>query len=212
MIDSGSVRDPQKWMLAVDNAAAGSPLEIRFVDVGGVLNYAIYDPVGGTTSLQPYSSGQAMALKTANGVDFGAQVVLTGTPVAGDTFTVSASSNQSLFQTLQNILGVLRSPIGDSTYTATEYSIDLGTELTNIDQAINNISRVQSAVGTRMQEIESQGSVLSDLDIQYQAKLSDLQDLDYAEAISDFIKQQTNLEAAQKSFAQISGMSLFDYL
>ena len=33
--------------------------------------------------------------------------------------------------------------------------------------------------------------------------------LDYYKAISDFIKQQINLEAAQKSFAQISGLSLF---
>jgi len=42
--------------------------------------------------------------------------------------------------------------------------------------------------------------------------LSDLQDLDYAKAISDFTRQQLGLEAAQKSFVTISGLSLFNYL
>ena len=63
-----------------------------------------------------------------------------------------------------------------------------------------------------MQEIDYLGSAASDMDVQYQSSLSELQDLDYVEAISDFIKQKTNLEAAQKSFAQVSGMSLFKYL
>ena len=84
--------------------------------------------------------------------------------------------------------------------------------MTNLDQAFDNITRVQATIGTRLQEIDSLGNAASDLDIQYQSTLSDLQDLDYTKAISDFIKQQTNLEAAQKSFAQISGMSLFNYL
>ena len=47
---------------------------------------------------------------------------------------------------------------------------------------------------------------------QYQQTLSDLQDLDYAQAISDFTRQQVALEAAQKSFVAISGLSLFKYI
>ena len=52
----------------------------------------------------------------------------------------------------------------------------------------------------------------ADLDVQYNATLSDLQDLDYAKAISDFTLQKTYLEAAQSSFAKIAGLSLFNYL
>ena len=71
---------------------------------------------------------------------------------------------------------------------------------------------MQATVGTRLRELESLGETASDLNLQYQTTLSDLQDLDYAEAISNFAMQQTYLEAAQKSFAQISGLSLFNYL
>lgn len=211
-IDAGSVRDPQKWVQAVNNAASGQPIEIRFASVGGVMSYGIYDPVGGLTVMKPYSAGQAIPLVTANGVDFGSQVIVQGQPTAGDTFEMSASTNQSVFQTVQNVIGILRNPIGSSTYTKTQFSNELGAQLTNIDQSLNNISRVQSTVGTRMQEIESLGSLASDLDIQYQSTLSDLQDIDYAKAISDFMKQQMNLEAAQSSFAKITGLSLFNYL
>lgn len=212
-IDAGSVLDPQKWSQAVNNAAAGQPVEIRFASVGGVMSYGIYDPIGGlTTPMKPYSAGQAIPLVTAGGVDFGSQVIVQGQPVAGDSFEINPSTEQSLFQTVQNMIGILRSPIGASTYTKTEFSNELGAQLTNIDQALNNISRVQSTVGTRMQEIESLRDLSSDLDIQYQSTLSDLQDIDYAKAISDFIKQQMSLEAAQSSFAKITGLSLFKYL
>ena len=211
-IDAGSVLDPQKWAQAVNNAAAGQPVEIRFASVGGVMSYGIYDPVGGLSAMRPYTAGQAIPLVTAGGVDLGSQVIIQGQPAAGDSFEINPSTEQSLFQTVQNMIGILRSPVGASTYTKTQFSNELSFQLTNIDQALNNISRVQSTVGTRMQEIESLRDLSSDLDIQYQSTLSDLQDIDYAKAISDFIKQLMNLEAAQSSFAKITGLSLFNYL
>lgn len=211
-IDAGSVLDPQKWSQAVNNAAAGQPVEIRFASVGGVMSYGIYDPVGGLSAMKQYTAGQVIPLVTAGGVDFGSQVVVQGRPAAGDSFEINPSTNQSVFQTVQNLIGILRNPISASTYTNTQFSNELGAELSNIDQSLDNISRVQSIVGTRMQEIESLGNLSSDLDIQYQSTLSDLQDIDYAKAISDFMKQQMNLEAAQSSFAKITGLSLFNYL
>jgi flagellar hook-associated protein 3 FlgL len=37
-------------------------------------------------------------------------VTITGTPAAGDTFTVAPSSNQSLFRTLGDLINALESP------------------------------------------------------------------------------------------------------
>ena len=42
--------------------------------------------------------------------------------------------------------------------------------------------------------------------------MSDLVDVDFAKAISDFQNNQTALSAAMKTYSQISKMSLFDYL
>jgi len=45
-----------------------------------------------------------------------------------------------------------------------------------------------------------------------QSMTSDLQDLDYAQAITKMNQQLTGLQAAQASYARISQLSLFDYL
>jgi len=63
-----------------------------------------------------------------------------------------------------------------------------------------------------MGEVASIASVTEDLDLQYQQTLSQLEDLDYAKAISDLTRKQTDLEAAQKSFLRSSQLSLFNYL
>jgi flagellar hook-associated protein 3 FlgL len=71
---------------------------------------------------------------------------------------------------------------------------------------------VQASVGARLQALDGLSSNSAAVDILHQQSLSALQDLDYAQALSDFTRQQLSLEAAQKSFVTISGLSLFSYL
>ena len=61
-------------------------------------------------------------------------------------------------------------------------------------------------------ELDSAGGANEDRGLQYAQSLSQLQDLDYSRALSDFSRQQLALDAAQKSFVKISGLSLFNYL
>ena len=217
-VDQGSVLDSVQW------SAAGNPgkFMVRFsITATGTTEYQLYDnttptaPVALLATPASFTPGQAIVLKKTTvvpAVDYGASMTISGQPKDGDSFTVAPSTRQGVFKTMQNLIGILRSPVGASSYTTTQFTNDLGAELANIDQALANVSRVQSDVGTKLQEIDSLGSASTDVDIQYKSSLSDLQDLDYAKAISDFVEQQTNLEAAQKSFAQISGLSLFKYL
>jgi flagellar hook-associated protein 3 FlgL len=88
----------------------------------------------------------------------------------------------------------------------------LATNLIEIDNAMENILRVRASVGSRLNEIDSLTNSGEDLQIQYKSSLSELQDLDYAEAISQLSKTQIQLEAAQISFKQISQLSLFSIL
>ena len=224
--DSGSVRDLQKWQQAVNSYgwsnASNPSIQVRFSVAAGATTYQLYDvsvpasPVA-MSAATAYTPGQAIPLASTNppaatATNFGSQFVVQGAPADGDTFSVAPSANQSLFQTMQSLIGILKSPVGSSSYTNSEYSNALGQQLANLDQAMDSVSRVQATVGTRMLELDSLGEAASDLNLQYQTTLSGLQDLDYAKAISDFTMQQTYLEAAQKSFAQISGLSLFNYL
>ena len=67
-------------------------------------------------------------------------------------------------------------------------------------------------MGTRAQELDRLNENGDDLNIQYKQQLADLQDVDYAKAISALAQQQTYMQAAQQAFLKVQGLSLFDYL
>jgi flagellar hook-associated protein 3 FlgL len=219
IVEAGSVLDHQKWQSALNsfpwNGPSNRELQVRFSAPGFYRLFDMSTP-GGPTDVSgadiPFASGQVIPLVTTlPAADFGAQVVINGAPAAGDTFTITPSTNKSVFQTMQDLIDLLHAPIG-SPAARTAFSGQLGGHLTNLDQAMANVSRVHASVGARMQELEALSSNAAAVDIQYQQTLSELQDLDYVKAISDFTRQQVSLEAAQKSFVQISGLSLFNYI
>ena len=77
---------------------------------------------------------------------------------------------------------------------------------------MDNVLTIRVSVGTRLQEIDSLNTVGEDRRLQYSQILSELQDLDYTEAVTKMQKQMLALEASQASFAQISRLSLFEYI
>ena len=81
----------------------------------------------------------------------------------------------------------------------------------DIDQALGNILEVRTRVGSRLAAIEDQADANSAFALSMQTALADLEDLDYAEAISRLGAQSTTLEAAQKSYVLTQQLSLFNY-
>jgi flagellar hook-associated protein 3 FlgL len=71
---------------------------------------------------------------------------------------------------------------------------------------------VRAEVGSRMKELDYLSTAGDDLDIQYTSALSSLQDLDTVKAMSLFTQQKITLDASQKSFTTLSGLSLFNYI
>ncbi len=117
-------------------------------------------------------------------------------------------TNASVFDSLKNMIDTLETPIASNPTFQADYTEALG----QLQAFLDTAGRVRSSVGARMSELDSLGDASSNLTLQYDETLSNLQDLDYAKAMTDFTKQQLQLEAAQKSFVQISGLSLFNYL
>lgn len=139
---------------------------------------------------------------------------ISGTPVAGDTFTLGPSTNQDLFATLDRLIATLEAPTLKPTPDATRAAQrnELVAISSNLERALDNVLRVETDIGARRLELESLTNVGEDVELQYKADLSRLQDLDYAKAISDMSKQQMILEASQLSFKQTSQLSLFSLL
>ncbi|NYE61370.1 flagellar hook-associated protein 3 FlgL [Duganella sp. 1224] len=153
---------------------------------------------------QAYVSGQNI---TFDGVQFDIQ----GDPADGDSFTVEPSTKQSVFTTVQSFIDQLRQPGSGPAGQASLNNL-LNQLQVNIDNAAENVSSVNSAVGARLKELDYLDSSGDDAGLQYATTLSNLQDLDYTAAISLFTQQQTTLTAAQKSFTTMSGLSLFNYI
>jgi flagellar hook-associated protein 3 FlgL len=114
----------------------------------------------------------------------------------------------SVFDAIKNMIDTLEMPIATNPTFQTDFNKSLG----DMQAILDNTVRIRSSVGSRLAELDSLGATSSSLTLQFEETLSNLQDLDYAKALTDFTKQQTNLEAAQKSFAQISSLSLFKIL
>jgi len=171
------------------------------VDALGATTYSV------TNNLAPFDSpltnisyvpGQAITFA-------GMQFNIDGVPANGDTFTVNPSSNESIFKTMADMIANLNGP-------TTGFSGRLGYSINQVDRAMDSLLTSQSSVGVRLTELDALQVSGDDLGMQYKQSLSAVQDVDYNKALSDLSQQQVYLQAAQKSFAKVSGMSLFDFI
>ena len=97
-------------------------------------------------------------------------------------------------------------------YKRQAFSSGLSTAIGNLQGSVDNVLNVRTAIGTKLNELDTLDTAGTDRDLQYSQSLSDLQDLDYTAALSDLAKQQTIMEAAKKSFVSITSLSLFDFM
>jgi flagellar hook-associated protein 3 FlgL len=193
---------------SVTDAAAltGHDYSIAFSVVNGVTRYDVVDVTSGATVIgnAAYLSGAPIAFD-------GLQLAIEGDPVAGDTFSVRPSSNVSLFATLDALRGALQAA-GNGPVKNTELTNALNTAHLNLQNSLDRVLGVTASVGTRLRETEAISTANEDLDLNYEVRLSQLRDLDYARAISDLAFQQMHLEAAQKSVLRVTALSLFNFL
>lgn len=211
-VTAASAANAGSGIISSGTVAAGLVLpvhnyDVAFSSVAGALTYTVTDntDLSVTPVSAPYVSGQAITFAG------GGQFDVSGTPAVGDKFTVQPSTNQSIFKTLDDLITLLGMPANNASSSA---ALTAGLSAANlgIDKSLDNVLTTRASVGSRLNEIDSLDSVGDDRGLQYKTTLSALQDLDYTKAISESMQQQTVLEAAQKTFAQTAGLSLFKYL
>jgi flagellar hook-associated protein 3 FlgL len=125
---------------------------------------------------------------------------------SGDS--VFKAGGNDIFSTYSDLAAVLDNPAS----TDADVSNAVATALASMDSAISTVANTRSAVGTKLNELDALNDSGDSRELQYAQALSELQDLDYAQALSDLSQQQIILEAAQKSFVQTTGLSLFKYI
>ena len=200
----GKVRAPLKAAVAEYEARAARYWKLEVVEVGAGPSYQVFD-----TTTDPSRASPIAPTVTTSGSDttlaFGSvSLSLSGTPASGDEFSVSKVA------TTFDVLGNFVSALNSGNPAATRFGGNQA--IAGMDAAQESISRVRSGVGSRMVEVETQQNINSSMDLQYEETLSRLQDVDYAEAVSNLTEQKLYLEAAQQSFLKVSNLSLFNYL
>ncbi|KAA0019190.1 flagellar hook-associated protein 3 [Salinicola corii] len=184
----------------------GDDYAISFAANGdGTFDYTISGPDGDTTGNY---DGTSATLEFG-----GVRLTLEGTPEDGDALEVGTAKNMNpdVFATLENMLSALENPL-DSDADKAAFANTLSTSSRETDNALDNVLTVRASVGARLNELDTLDTVGSDRKISYTQTQSDLIDLDYTTAISDYVLRQVGLQAAQKAFVDLQGTSLFEMM
>lgn len=180
---------------------------ITFNDPSGVApaqaNYTVTQKSDGKVlaSDQLFVAGQPV---TVQGVSF----EITGEPVDGDDFFIESSTSQGLLTTVGRLVEGLKN-IPDDNPAALKDLLD--TTLLNLDNAETSVLETRSSLGGRLNTLDSTKSLLEQIGVTSTKIISDLRDLDLAEAASQLAFESTVLEAAQASYVQVSRLSLFNF-
>lgn len=195
VVDAGSVTDAASWV--------PDRYTITFTDAS---DWQVTNSQGAVVANGTYDSS------TGGNVTFdGVEVGISGAPAAGDTFTISPSGQQSVFDTLDQLVSTLSSA-GSSSPARAQLSSALGGSLQQIDQALNQISSVTTSVGSRISLVSSINNTLTSDTTAVTTQISNLDSLNYAAASSQYSQEYLALQAAEQSYAQLSQLSLFKYL
>jgi flagellar hook-associated protein 3 FlgL len=198
---------------AASNQLTGNNYEVNFDATG--LNFTVTNKTTGSVVVPStvYSSPQTI---TFDGIDLSLSTpatvppALPQPPAPGDHFSIQPGS-QNIFETLTDIINVLRTPANSA-----QAKVDLTAALTqannNVDKGLGNVLTARTQLGTSLKEIDSLNDAGLGTGIIFKQELADLTGLDYAKAITELNQQNTTLQAAQQSFAKISGLSLFNYI
>ena len=177
-------------------------------------NYTITERSSGRVIVadQPFSPGEEI---TVNGVSF----TITGTPVSGtvtpatsgDRLFIDSSKKQDVLTTLARFSNMMES------YDGSQASRDLLEE--NVATTLNNIKNTQTSVlnaiselGARFNTLESTKELHLDSTIIMNDVLSELRDVDWAEASTRMAAESMVLQAAQSAFVRVSQLTLFSRL
>lgn len=131
--------------------------------------------------------------------------------VPGDKFIVESTGKQSLLTTVSRFSEAMKG-VDTTQASKDEFAKLVSKTLASFENVLSNISSVQGDVGARQNMLESTRNLNSDIELNSKTVLSQLEDLDYAEASTRLQMQTFVLSAAQQSFIRISELNLFKYM
>lgn len=182
----------RRLTIDVDPGATTTGTIVAAVNTEGTLSAAL------DLGAEPANDGSGLATGLA-----GTSSSLAGGQAAGVTgVDVSPQEVMGAFDSLLRLAAALEA--GDQ--SEIERAVD------KIDADEQRAALARGEVGAAQQHLGRLSDAVADEDVQLKKSLSDVLDVDFADAISRFTQQQTAVEAALRAAAQARRMSLLDFL
>jgi flagellar hook-associated protein 3 FlgL len=195
-VESAVIADPSVYDSAVN------PADFTF-NFTSATDLTITDGAGNVTNIAGYVPGQTIAF---NGIE----VKLSGNPLPGDDFSLTPEQDISVFATIKSAIDWInnKSSGGD----APQVQVDFNQVLEQLNDSMNHLTSRRAQSGINLQVIDRQKSNHLDTELYLTSSRASIEDLDFAKAISTFEQSKVALQAAQQTFTQVQGLSLFNYI
>ena len=128
----------------------------------------------------------------------GLRLRIEGEPAAGDSFGIGPAPTSDAFSTLDRLVAALEDDDPTLAGKAARQNA--------LQAAMRDVARLAERM------IDAAEAVREANDVTIKTTLSEMRDLDYAEAISRYQIETTALQTAQQVFARMQGMTLFDLI
>ncbi|PJC85990.1 flagellar hook-associated protein 3 [Vibrio sp. HA2012] len=195
-------RATNSYSLVSDNIAAEDKPEytITFVDWGdGGYGYQLEED-GSVVAADKLDLKEGIQYEDLN-------IKLKGQITAGDSITLKAKEKISIFDSLKRAIDLQDASVSDASSTA-----DLHRVTEELNAGFVHLTKVHTDIGSRLKTLDIQEDQHEDFKLTLAKSRSSFEDLDYAQAVVEFNENSLALEASQKAFGKVKGLTLFNYL
>lgn len=141
----------------------------------------------------------------------GLRVRVEGTPAAGDEFSAGPAGTRDVFSTLDRLVQALEQDTSTLAGRAAQQNA-LQASIRDVSRAAEALIDARAAGGAQLKSIDDAAALREANAVTLQNSLSQLRDLDYADAIGQYRLEGAALQAAQTVFTQMQSMSLFNMI
>jgi flagellar hook-associated protein 3 FlgL len=168
------------------------------LNISGTTINIDYQGDNGQTAVQ-VSASRSLAVS-----DPGSKVFGTSSTMAAPPLTTNGNQLLQAISVFNQALSMGSSNPNFQTY--------LASALSGFDAGQQNVLTTAAQVGSRDNEASALQQLGNTQNANYTKTLSDLQGLDIPQTVSDFQQALTALQATQKTFQQVTSLSLFNYI
>lgn len=122
----------------------------------------------------------------------------------------SKGTAPDIFDALDGAITALREPLTGKPQADRDAALDKIDAANRVNRAtLNNISSVEAKLGLQLQELDNLDDLGADTSLRNAKRLSELRELDWTQAISDYYQEESVLQASYKVFNDMKDMSMF---